>query len=118
MFAIPTHSTPYPDEFNLDIIGGTYDNLLVTPTFRKNFAFNLNTISATPIGDSTNTKDVKISLSNYWNGDTVNGNLDGSKFSAFIRVIGFLPTSSLATVKKIIIFFDKLTVYPKVSGSL
>ena len=86
-FEVVNQAGPYADQFNFDLYGGTYDNYEATKVFRNNFAINAYTISSTPIGNKANTGNIKLSVVNFWTGTAGNGNLDGTKFPFFTRVM-------------------------------
>ena len=60
---------------------------------------------------------VHVGISNFWTGSS-SGNLDGTAFPAYIRILGYFSSAELTSMKRLAIFFDGLDFFTNDDGTV
>ncbi|KAL4483562.1 hypothetical protein ABPG72_016843 [Tetrahymena utriculariae] len=111
---ILSHGSSYAGRDGFDFYGTIYQNYVDnTSTPNSFFGVNANTISVTSSACTlTQLQYINIVLSNY---QTSSGGqtqiADGSKYTAFIRITGYLTTEEMVNAKRIAVFFNNVNFY-------
>lgn len=109
---ITSKSGNYAEDNCFDFYIATYNNIEgTTPVLNNIFAFNSYAVSETYIGKGDNSGNIKLAIVNFWTGPVGGGSQQGSLFPLFIRIFGYLDSSSMTNVKKLALFFDNLEYF-------
>ncbi|EAS07561.2 hypothetical protein TTHERM_00678270 (macronuclear) [Tetrahymena thermophila SB210] len=111
---ILSHGSSYAGRDGFDFYGSFYSNYVDNTSIPNSwFAVNANTISVTGSACTlTNLQYINIVLSNYQTSSGAQTQIaDGTKYTAFIRVTGYLTAEEMVNAKRIAVFFNNVNFY-------
>ncbi|KAL4434731.1 hypothetical protein ABPG74_017151 [Tetrahymena malaccensis] len=111
---ILSHGSSYAGRDGFDFYGTFYSGYVDNNTIPFGyFAVNANTISVTGSACTlTQLQYINVVLSNYQTSSGTQTQIaDGSKYTAFIRVTGYLTAEEMTNAKRIAVFFNNVNFY-------